>query len=1617
MRIRTASASTLLPLALLALLLLSASVAEAHIYSGAPPACDRCSRGCPAPCLSAGSSISLTEGILRDRVNVARIKSATGPTIDFFLSYYDDRSLSAQQTVVGTNWTHSYNILLFRQLGNMFRMDAAGRFIKYLRQPDGTFISPPGYFETLVQNPDGTFTLRQKDGTVFDFAEIPGTHFRLSGPLVFRLTRIADRNNNTTTLSYTGGDLTEITDTYGRSLTLTYDGRNKLEFITDPLGRTTRLEYSPNGRKLIRITDPEGKSITYHYSGLNLRRKIDKDGRVFSYVYGANVPVAVKDGARDTLFRLTNTQKWGVDRRRRFHDRLLVYLPATTVRTDGRGNVWTYDYDEHAYITRIVAPDGAPTSYTYDPATLLVASVTDANTHSTFYEYDALGNRTKVTNALGHITTFTYEPVFSQMTSMTDSNGRVTLYEYDSFGNRTKETDPLGNTRQWTYDANGNILTQRDKNGNLTQHQYDAFGNRIKTTDAVGRPEQRQTAFTYDAVGNLLTRTDANGHATTFAYDSLDRLIQETDPLGCITITFYDGEGNRIQVIDSNGNPTSFEYDLRKRLIKTIDALGQETTQFYDGNNNLTFVSDKNRHTTAFEYDVQNRLTRIIDALGNLTTRTFDPVGNLLTETDANNHTTRYEYDALNRRIKKTDAVSCITLFEYDRVGLSGCAECTGPTRGSSLVTRQTDGNGKVTHFKYDGLDRLIIQIRKEGDTADVIDPSDAVTRLSYDPNGNRLSVTEPNGNTTTSEYDALNRRIREMNAAGDVTRFTYDGVGNVIRIFAPNGNVTTNTYDPKNRLIRVEDLVGLVAIYTYDCVGNRLSETDGNGNTTEFRYDAIYRLVQVIDPLRELTDYEYDPVGNLIRVIDREDNETTHTYDDINRRLRTIDSLGNATDFQYDGVGNLIRIIDANNNPTDYDYDSVNRLIKKTYADGVPNTRTFTYDCVGNLLTRTDQSGQTTIYTYNDLYFLTRRTYPRSPSDMFTYDLSGRMLTAERGGWLVTFDYDGANRVTRTTQNGKTIRYVYDIPGRTRRITYPGGRVVIEQMDFRDRLDRIDGPGIIGPPIVQYSYDLGNRVGSRTYRNGTLANYTYNANNWVLELEHSLGATRIAGFGHAHDKEGNKKLEEKRHDTTRSEEYQYDKIYRLINFKVGQLVGSTVPVPLTQTQYNLDPVGNWNSKVTDGVTETRIHNEANEITKIDAVDLFYDDNSNLREDERFIYDYDEENRLIRAMRKSDNRVVGQYQYDSLGRRVVKIANLAGTLTETHYFYDDARIIEEQNATGVTQATYVYGNYIDEVLTIDRGGQTFFYHQNTLWSVAAITDNAADVVERYTYDAYGCVTTTSTIGNPYLFTGRQLDEETGLYYYRARYYDCAKGRFLQRDPLGFVDGMNLYEYVRGRPSLLVDPLGLENGKIVNSQYFGFGTEGGDLTGRTFYTYDWSIKKEFNLQENVFQVIVNNCQAKGIPKDTETKVKLGLKEGVTRTVSVESGTEKTVKGGISGKKFSLEASMTASIKSGFILQNQSEITKEIEHTVTLPCPGCAKVQVWQELDKTTFTGLGSIYDEWLYISYARNSAESGRSNILQWTDKGIEKRWKPKFEVKTITGTCVGSKCSFPGELY
>jgi RHS repeat-associated protein len=1094
--------------------------------------------------------------------------------------------------------------------------------------------------------------------------------------------------------------------------------------------------------------------------------------------------------------------------------------------------------------------------------------MTDANGHTTRYQYDPAGNRLSMTDALGNVTTWTYDPVFNEPTSMTDPNGRITQWQYDPHGNQIKEIDPLGQTETWTYDSHGNVLSATDKRGYTTTNQYDPNGNLILESDAVGTPVQRTMEYTYDADGNRISMTDALGRVILYQYDGLNRLTQETDAVGTpiqrTTETTYDGDGDRISMTDALGRVTQYQFDARNRMTQETDAVGtpvQRTTEtMYDGDDNRVSTTDALGRVTQYQYDGLNRRIQETDAVGTpqqrSSTTTYDGVGNVITTTDANGHTTTNGYDALNRRISMTDPLGNTTVYEYANLGGMSCCGATG---GSDLLTGMIDANGKATYYHYDELNRPIQTVRKSGSTNDTVTPADAVTTTTYDPDNNRIAVTDANGNTTAYTYDALDRQTGRTNAAGDVSTTAYDPVGNVLQTTDPRGDVTTTVYDALNRPIQVTDSLGPVSTTAYDPVGNVISTTDANGNTTSTTYDALNRHTSMTDPLGHPTTTTYDSVGNVLSTTDRNGNTTTWMYDPLDRQTSMTDALGDVSTTTYDPVGNRISTTDPLGHTMQYFYDADNRLIRETYPDTPADTRTYTYDGAGNRISMLDQNGRTTSYQYNDFYYLTNRQYSVGPNDQFTYDLGGRTTNAVRNGWTNDFTYDGADRVLASIQNGRTVTYSYVIPSGFRIITYPSGTNVTEAYDLRSRLIQVNDGG--SPALTQYTYDADNNVLSRTNRNGTAARQTYNANNWVTSLAQTNAGSLITGHAYVYDYEGNRLSQMNQVVSSNSETYGYDALNRLTNFDVGVLSGGIIPSPATAESYTLDPVGNWSTLVSNSVSQTRTHSAANELLTLNGSPLMYDANGNLTNDGRYAYTYDVQNRVTTVTRDSDTALVGQYFYDALGRRTTTVASPDGVATTNVLFYDGSRIIEEQNAGGTTLATYTYGNYVDEVLTMARGGETYYYHPDARFDVEAVTGSGGAVVERYTYDAYGGPvildgadnplplnswgTPHSAITNEFLFTGRELDEESGLYYFRARHYDAGQGRFLQRDPLGADAGVNQYAYVVDNPENHADAFGLAPDDSLPANWI----LGKAMNGKE-YLWEWVSREPRSSSETV-----------------------------------------------------------------------------------------------------------------------------------------------------------------------
>ena len=167
------------------------------------------------------------------------------------------------------------------------------------------------------------------------------------------------------------------------------------------------------------------------------------------------------------------------------------------------------------------------------------------------------------------------------------------------------------------------------------------------------------------------------------------------------------------------------------------------------------------------------------------------------------------------------------------------------------------------------------------------------------------------------------------------------------------------------------------------------------------------------------------------------------------------------------------------------------------------------------------------------------------------------------------------------------------------------------------------------------------------------------------------------------------------------------------------------------------------------------------------------------------------------------------YVYDAQGRRSEKQYDCATVLK---YIYDGDSCIAEYDAGGNLRRKYVYGPGVDQPVCMIEAtvtpAATYYYHFDALGSVVALTNSSGNTVQVYDYSVYGQVGATDpSHTNRFMFTGREFDKETGLYYYRARYYKPEIGRFLQVDPVGYDAGMNLYRYCGNNPWNLTDPYG------------------------------------------------------------------------------------------------------------------------------------------------------------------------------------------------------------------
>ena len=439
--------------------------------------------------------------------------------------------------------------------------------------------------------------------------------------------------------------------------------------------------------------------------------------------------------------------------------------------------------------------------------------------------------------------------------------------------------------------------------------------------------------------------------------------------------------------------------------------------------------------------------------------------------------------------------------------------------------------------------------------------------------------------------------------------------------------------------------------------------------------------------------------------------------------------------------------------------------------------------------------------YTYDQLNRLSLKSYPDTTTVNYTYDNDSRLTQVSDPTGTYQFTFDNMGRLTGTTSSyafltGRnfTTGYGYDAASNRTSFADPESGSTAYVYDTLNRLQTLTPPAAIGGGSFGFGYDALSRKTSLTRPNAVNTTYSYDNLSHLLSVTHAKSGVTLDGATYTLDNAGNRNSKADLYAGVTTN-YGYDNIYELLSATQGAN---------TTESYTYDPVGNRLSNLSGSGWS---NNTSNELTSTPNVLYSYDNNGNTQtkidSTGTTTYAWDFENRLTSVTLPSSGGTVS-FKYDPFGRRIYKSSS-GGT---SIYAYDGENMIEETSNGGAAVARYVQGLKIDQPLAMSRGGATSYYDADAPGSITSLSDASGALAQTYAFDSFGVQTGSSgSLTNPFRYTAREFDNETTLYYYRARYYNPQIGRFLNEDPTSFRGGINFYTYVRNGPITYTDPRG------------------------------------------------------------------------------------------------------------------------------------------------------------------------------------------------------------------
>jgi RHS repeat-associated protein len=933
----------------------------------------------------------------------------------------------------------------------------------------------------------------------------------------------------------------------------------------------------------------------------------------------------------------------------------------------------------------------------------------------------------------------------------------------------------------------------------------------------------------FDTQGRLVNVYDCHGNASTITYAAVDRISNIKDPLNKQITFFHNSVTAKLDSIrDTGGRVSRVTINASSQLVYDSIASppgnstkGTFSYTSYGGNNTvvLASVNDALGQAISYTYNARRRAyqTTLPAVLPETGTTPVSPV-------------VTYRPQVLRGL---DTLLSQDSIFGQVREPRGFWTRARTNRWGGALRTWDTLGTVLRAAYRPDG--RVLWTEGKVADSSRVYTQYDTLDRPIR---GYRLRTAIDTVMLDSLVYDSVERIARRYDPLRQYASYTYNTAGDVLTAITPTGDTTTYQWLSNGQLDRVRaPLQTGWTIYTYDATWkNSYQVTNASGLVLSTSvYDTLGRLLETN---RKLT---VRIIGEPAIPDTMQWRRTRTWYDALNRVDSTrIERSNNCAapcdtphwilDFQqvkhvYDRLGRDTARVNTRGKRTRYAYDALGRVRARwPFADSAAVVDSFRYDIAGNLRFAYTRRGNVIEHRYDVRGRDTLTIVPgvgnyrqgfAGPGDQLTrawidsysdpiggvipgvswvYSQAGLVLAdTAQGNRLTTYQYDRFGRDTLVSDVRGTWRMRYDaVRGVLDTVMTAYGDTVRWTIDQRGRAV---GPYISNGANPDYAMiptwdQVGKLISVRDTHTVTVGHWQSDSTEPDLHLlplwreQHgSGGPTIIAQDTVAHDG--------------------WERVTAIAYFKDGAALASASYS--FDEDANLYPAGE--SRSYDAAT-TRLMARAGNTYGYDRVGNL--DTATVGST-GWKYLYDALERLI-AVRKNGT-LLARYAYDVFGRRIVKRVYSGSNAGYLRMIYRGSAVAVEADSLGTLTLGYTSGLGIDNLVAVHKyaDGSDYYVVQDALHSVRGLSRKDGTWIASWRYGIYGAVLDTAgaaPFALRYRWTGREYDLETGLFYFRARYYDPATQRFVQEDPIGFGGGANLYAYSDGNPTNTRDPSGL-----------------------------------------------------------------------------------------------------------------------------------------------------------------------------------------------------------------